>query len=129
MYKEIGISIIIVIAVVVANVVGQNYMKQSVKTLEGSLNEIKQEMQKEDNEPNIIKGKMADLRQDWKVINERLAYYIEHDELEKVETELYTLNANIDTNEYEQGIEKIEKCKFILRHIQNKEAFNLRNIF
>ena len=38
MYKEIGISIIIVIAVVVANVVGQNYMKQSVKTLEGSLN-------------------------------------------------------------------------------------------
>ena len=86
-------------------------------------------MEKEDNEPNIIKGKMADLRQDWKVINERLAYYIEHDELEKVETELYTLNANIDTNEYEQGIEKIEKCKFILRHIQNKEAFNLRNIF
>lgn len=129
MYKETVISITIIIAILIGNMISQSYTKQSIKMMEENLEDIKQELQKDEKDEAIIKEKMADTKQEWKEKNEKLAYYIEHDELEKVETELYTLNANIDTKEYEQGIEKIEKCKFILKHIENKEAFNLKNIF
>lgn len=129
MYKEMIISIIIIIAILVGDMVSQNYTKQSIKVIEESLEEIRQELEKGDENQTIIEEKIANIKQEWKYKNEKLAYYIEHDELEKVEVELYALNANIDTKEYEQGIEKVEKCKFILKHIENKEAFNLKNIF
>ena len=58
-----------------------------------------------------------------------LAYYIEHDELEKVKTELVILGANIEVEEYEKGLEELEKSKYILEHIQEKEEFSLMNVF
>ena len=72
---------------------------------------------------------MKFIKEKWKDKFEKFAFYIEHDELEKVETEIYCLNANIDTKEYQQAIEKVEKCKYILRHIEEKENLNFKNIF
>ena len=94
-----------------------------------SLNELRYEIEKNEKNANVIKDKMVDINQKWRDKNEKLSFYIEHDELEKVETELYALNANVDTKDYEQAIEKIEKCKFILKHIENKERLSLKNIF
>ena len=129
MFKEIWISIIIVIIVSVADIVSNNYIKNSVKDMSVSLNELRYEIEKNEKNANVIKDKMVDINQKWRDKNEKLSFYIEHDELEKVETELYALNANVDTKDYEQAIEKIEKCKFILKHIENKERLSLKNIF
>ena len=129
MYKEIWISIVIVIIVSACDIVSNNYTKNSVKDMSASLNEIRYELEKNEKDENIIKDIMADVNEKWRNKNEKLSFYIEHDELEKVETELYALNANVDTKDYEQAIEKIEKCKFILKHIENKEKLSLKNIF
>lgn len=129
MYKEIWISIVIVIIVCLADIVSNNYTKNSVKDMSAGLNEIRYELEKNEKDENIIKDIMADVNEKWRNKNEKLSFYIEHDELEKVETELYALNANVDTKDYEQAIEKIEKCKFILKHIENKEKLSLKNIF
>lgn len=129
MYKEVWISAIIVICVCLADIFSNNYTKISVKDMEICLSEMRYEIEKNEKDENTIKEKMADINRKWKNKNEKLSFYIEHDELEKVETELYSLNANIDTQNYEQAIEKIEKCKFILRHIKNKEELSLKNIF
>ena len=129
MYKEIWISIAIVIIVSAADIVSNNYTKNSVKDMSASLNEIRYELEKNEKDESIIKDKMVDINQKWRDKNEKLSFYIEHDELEKVETELYALNANVDIKDYEQAIEKIEKCRFILKHIENKERLSLKNIF
>lgn len=129
MYKEIWISIVIVIIVCLADIVSNNYTKNSVKDMSAGLNEIRYELEKNEKDENTIKNIMADINKKWRNKNEKLSFYIEHDELEKVETELYALNANVDTKDYEQAIEKIEKCKFILKHIENKEKLSLKNIF
>ena len=129
MFKEIWISIIIVIIVFLADIVSNNYTKNSVKDMNACLNEIRYELEKSEKNRNVIKDIMTDINQKWRNKNEKLSFYIEHDELEKVETELYALNANVDTKDYEQAIEKIEKCKFILKHIENKERLSLKNIF
>lgn len=129
MYKEIWISVFIVTIVFLADIVSNNYTKNSVKDMGTILSEMRYEIENNEDNEKVIKEKMADINRKWKNKNEKLSFYIEHDELEKVETELYGLNANIDTKDYEQAIEKIEKCKFILRHIENKESLSLKNIF
>ena len=51
------------------------------------------------------------------------------DELEKVETELTSLSAYIDIEEYDHGVPELEKGIFILNHIKEKFKFDIKNIF
>lgn len=129
MYKEIIIIVLIVILILVGNVITQNYTKDAVKIMQENLNEIKEELEKEEAETNNIEEKIDKAMQEWKTKNNKLAYYLEHDELEKIESELTALNANILTEEYEQGRENLDRCYFLLEHIKDKETISLSNIF
>ena len=55
--------------------------------------------------------------------------YIEHDEIEKVETELAGINGYIEIEEYKEAVVEIDKNIYILEHIKNKNLFDLENIF
>ena len=66
---------------------------------------------------------------DWREIYNKLAYFIEHDELEKVETELTSLESYIKTEEYKHGVPELEKGIFILNHIKEKFKLDIKNIF
>ncbi|MCR5146294.1 MAG: DUF4363 family protein, partial [Clostridia bacterium] len=77
-----------------------------------------------------------ELQDDIKKINDRwkkkydlFAIYIEHDELEKVQTQLISIDANIKVEGYDRAVDEIEKCDFILTHIENKDSFKIINIF
>lgn len=62
-------------------------------------------------------------------MHKKLAYYIEHDELEKVDTAIVTMKSYIKTNDYSLAIAELEEGKFVLEHIKDKNSFNLQNIF
>ena len=49
--------------------------------------------------------------------------------LEKVETEMVKLQADIEVEEFEHSIEGIEVTIFILQHIEQKEQLDIRSIF
>lgn len=76
-----------------------------------------------------IESKVKEVRDDWENRHDKLAYYIEHDELEKVETNLVALNGFIESNEYSDAISELDKSVFVLKHIEDKYAFNLENVF
>jgi len=86
-------------------------------------------MKKEEKDQQKIDEAIKKTKNDWKERYEKLAYYIEHDELEKVETHLTVLQADIEVEDYEHGIGELDSCSFVLQHIQDKESLNLRNIF
>ena len=129
MTKEICICIIIVISVFFVDFISANNTKQSALELEKGFDEISLELEKDEINEEEINSKMKFIKEKWQDKYEKLAFYIEHDELEKVETEIYALNANIDTQKYEEAIEKIERFKFILKHIEDKENLSFENIF
>lgn len=129
MYKEVIITIIIVITIVTGNILTRNYTKSSVDSMNKELAQIREELIKEERQEAKIVEQMNQIDRKWQKLSEELAYYIEHDELEKVETDLVALRANIDTQEYETGIENLDRCKFILDHIKDKEALKIKNIF
>ena len=134
MKKEIIICILVVIIMVIGNVVTQNYTKGSVKILSDNLEELKTEInnkinKNEEKSKKEISEVVEEIIQEWESRHDKLAYYIEHNELEKVEDKLTGVDSLINTEEYPQAIEELDKCVFILKHIEEKYAFNLENIF
>lgn len=126
MSKEILICIVCIVLIVILDIITQNYTKNSVQILGGELVALKKLIENEDdNIDKIIK----DLQNEWESRYKKMAYYIEHDELEKVETELSKIKSNIDTKEYEQGIESIDTSMFLLEHIKDKTSLKWQNLF
>lgn len=131
MGKETVICIIIVILIVIGNVVTQNYTIDSVRELTNKLTEVKSELSQ--NESDIskdnIKEKIKEVEDSWNCKHDKLAYFIEHDELEKVDTNITALKSFIETNEYTEAVSELDKSVFVLKHIEAKYDFSLENIF
>ena len=133
MKKELIICIVIFTLIVIGNIITQNYTKQSVDNLSNKLEELKENIYgkiKEDNKENEdLIEEVDNITKNWETRHDKLAYYIEHNELEKVEDNLTGLSSLVKTNQYPDAIKELDKCVFILKHIEEKYAFNLENIF
>lgn len=129
MRKEWIICIIVILIVIVSNIFTQNYTKESVEFMDKKLETLKESLLKEEVEKENAQEEMEEVMKSWKDRYEKLAYFIEHDELEKVETELTSLKANIQLEQYEEGIPDLDKSIFILNHINEKFKMNIKNIF
>lgn len=131
MKKEIIVCIFIIVLIIVGNVVTQNYTVESVESLADQLSDLKSDIFKEEGniERDSIKDKIKQIEDNWESRHDKLAYYIEHDELEKVETNLTSLRSFIEANENSEAVSELDKSVFVLKHIEDKYAFNLQNIF
>lgn len=127
MYKEVIIILVVVALVIGLDVLSNNYLKESISKLTNELNILKTEILKE-NHVNA-KNQMQKVRNTWEKRYKVLAYYIEHDELEKVETELVRLSSDIDMEEYKHCINELNTSIFILEHIGQKEKLDIISIF
>ena len=131
MAKELIISIIIIVSIFIGNAVTENYTKESVSETTQSLASLREEIIKDekDIDNEVAKKKVYDIYEKWSLRHEKLAYYIEHDELEKVKTELTELKGYIEKEEYSNALPDLDKSVYILEHIKDKTAINLKNIF
>ena len=109
MYKETIICTVIIVLIIIGNIITQKYTKTSVEGTSATLTELREEITKEDNEinGNEAKEKIDKIHEMWDQKHDLLAYYIEHDELEKVETNL-------------TGVRSFIESKSIQMHWQNQ---------
>ena len=129
MKKELIICFIVISIVIIGNVLTQNYTKQSTKKMNEKLYELRTELTKQEKNKEKITEKVNQVKEKWEEKQELLAYYIEHDELEKVETQIFLLSGEVEAELYQDAVPEIEKCIFILQHIEDKTALNIKNIF
>ena len=139
MKKELIISIVIFILIVIGNIITQNYTKESVSDLSNNLEKLKEnissKIEEKENDKDSFDGnrelleKIDNITKNWDSRHNKLAYYIEHNELEKVEDNLTGLNSLVETREYNEAVKELDKSIFILKHIEEKYKFNLENIF
>lgn len=127
MYKEFIIIIVVIALIVGLDIITNNYTKESVEIMSNELNILRDYILKEDKENALAKMKVV--KEKWEERYKILAFYIEHDELEKVETEMTGLAADLNVEEYKHCISELDTTIFILEHIQEKEEFHLRSIF
>ena len=139
MKKELIICLSIIILIIVVNAITQNYTKACVSKMNEKIGEVKQtayeniniEKRSSSIEPNSeeIERKISNLENIWNEFQEKLAYYIEHDELEKVETQIYAIKGSCEVKKYDEILPEAEKCSFILKHIEEKTKLSVKNIF
>ena len=129
MNREVFVCLAIIILILVGNFFSQNYTSKSVAELTEKIDELKQEVSKNEQDETVIKNKTEELYNTWIDRFNILAYYIEHTELEKVEAELVVLRGKVANLNYNETTENLEKSAFLLKHIEDKYAFNLQNIF
>ena len=127
MYKEIIIVILVIALIIGLDVITNNYTEASVSILSDELNILREDILQEDKEN--AQTQMMNIKNIWEEKYNILAYYIEHDELEKVETELTSLAAFLNVEEYGECISELDKTIFVLEHIEEKEKFDVRSIF
>ena len=128
MYKEVIITIMIVVLIFCVDTLTNRYTVEATRNLSNDLAMIREELKDESNTQEI-RAKIDEIFSKWKQYYNVLAYYIEHDELEKVETELTMLKAYEESKKYDECVNKIDTTVFILNHIENKEKFTLQSIF
>ena len=127
MYKEIIITVLIVTLIFGLDIITSRYTANAIDELSQNLDELKTDLdtKSEDN----IEEKTNNIFTKWREYYDVLAYYIEHDELEKVETQLTMLRSDQNEKQYEECKKEIDTTKFILKHIENKEKFTLQSVF
>lgn len=133
MQKEMVIVILIIIVVVIVNAVTDNYTNKSISNINSKLEEIsdmaRQNLLNDVKEDKKADEKMEELRNEWNSINKKLAFYIEHDELEKVDTSIVEINEYLKLGLYDEAVPEIKKCIFILEHIKDKGSLQIINLF
>ena len=141
MKKEISISLIIIIIVVIADILTSNITDKKISDMNNDLDNMREKIVfvKNLNEENIEKNNnstynelildVKNIKRKWEDNNNILSYYIEHNELEKVGTEISTLYNYSESNNFEQALDSISRLEFILDHISKKYDFELNNFF
>ena len=129
MKKELIICIIMIALIIIGNVITQNYTNECVSQINKKLDTLKEISLAKDTDSENINKEIKEIEDDWNFFQETLSYYIEHDELEKVETQIFNIKGFYEIKKYDEIIPELEKCVYILEHIKEKTKLNVKNIF
>ena len=129
MRNALIISIFIIVLIVIGNILTQNYTKQVVEELSSELKQLRKELLIEDIDWGKSKEIINKIEENWHKKYQKMAYFIEHDELEKVETNLVGVKSYAETQEATEAVSELDKSIFVLKHIQDKDKLELKNIF
>lgn len=127
MFKETVICIIIVIAIFSLDMFTQNYTNHAVADISDRFSSLRGNILKEDKDQ--MDEELKKLDENWNKMHDKLAYYIEHDELEKVDTAIVQVKSFVENDDIPSAMSELETGKFVLEHIERKYKFNLQNIF
>ena len=127
MYKELIVCTVIIVIIVTLDIFLQNYTKNSTMEIEERLSKIKECIENKDMDTQEKELDMLD--NIWEDKHNKLAYYIEHDELEKVDSSIVKIRYFLENGDIPSAVAELETGKFILKHIEDKYKFNFQNIF
>ena len=129
MYKEVIISLIIIISIFGLDFITQKYTDNTANRAVKDLTEIKNIIKQSEVDNNSAISLSNEKYDKWMKYHKTLAFYIEHNELEKVETNFVTAKSYIESEQYEDAISELDKTVYILQHIHEKYSMDWKNIF
>lgn len=132
MKKELIVVITILIIAVLVNFFVDRYTDRSISSLNTKLEAVANmanEINSENGEQDTVVTDFKNVSEEWEKVKSKMAFYIEHDELEKVSTSIVAIEEFLKLGSYDDAIPEIKKCMFILEHIKEKQSFSIINLF
>ena len=129
MIREMVISAISVVAIVVGNNVTNSYANETLENTIEKIKDLRNIISQEEVNSEEAEKKINEIFETWQEKQTKLAYFEEHDELEKIEQGLTEIRGNIEMEENQEAVVQADKTMFIINHLQEKLDLRLENIF
>jgi len=128
MKKEEIITIIIIIFIIGAEIITQKHTNNSLDELDAKLKNLKEMTLSKQYSNGELKQTMEEIGENWKKKDDILSYYLEHEELEKIYTQIKKIKAHFETDLEEEVVPEIEEGIYLLDHLKDKQKLNLKNV-
>ena len=125
MKRILVICIIIIASIIISDLFLQRYVENTFDEMSSTLKEIESNL----NDSDESMKKINSIDETWKNNYTKMACFLEHDELEKINTQITIIKAGIEVQDTEYVHEEIGRAVYIIQHIKQKESFKLDNIF
>lgn len=125
MKKEIVLCVVIVLSIITGDIFLQNHTNNSLNKINEKLSVLRSEIKETD---NFDMKKIEEIDNEWEESFEVLTCYLEHEELEKIKTQLVIISAGMELNDKEYVFEEIDRAIYIINHIETKQKLKLDNI-
>lgn len=123
--KQIASFILVILIIIFMDIIFEQHFKLKKEEFELAVSDLQElVLSKQD-----AKKKAEELSENWNEFESKAAYYVEHNELEKVSLKVRLIKKTIDIDETDLTVEYLEEIKFLLAHIYDKDKLRLKNIF
>ena len=129
MKRELIIVSIIIVCIIIASIIAQNNTKKEIADIDNQLENFKTEIMENKKGYVELNEEIDKIYDNWVEKDKILSLYLEHNELEKINLALKTIKGFVEVDIINEGVQEIEKCIATLDHIEEKQAFNIKNIF
>lgn len=129
MRKELIITILVFLIIFISDIFLQNYIKGSVEEIKNDLENLKKEVLDSGIESKELEEKVKKIYEKWEIKNKVLTFFVEHDELEKVNTELNKIKGYFEVDMKDDSMTDINETIYVLEHIREKQKVSLKNVF
>ena len=101
MYREAVIIVLIILLIIIGDILTQKFTTKTVIEINREIFSLTESVK---NNKDDIQQKLNNIEKAWEKYSEKLAYYIEHNELEKVDTEIVKAKADIEVQNNMMGL-------------------------
>lgn len=129
MKKEELITFIIVGIIIIGEIISQKYTQKCVEEFKERLYDLKASALSEELSKEEIAQTTNSIYEDWNNKSKTLSFYLEHDELEKVHTQMRRVIAYFEVDSKEDAIPELEEGIYTLEHLKDKRELTWKNVF
>jgi len=124
--KEYIIIIVILIFVLSINYIFEKKLNDALFWMSDGMTSVENKLT--ENKENDAENEFYDLKNQWGDKAEKLALFVEHKELEDIESKISIIESNFNRNELDELYENIADLKFMLDRVGEKNQLKLKNI-
>ena len=125
MRKELIICIVIIVGIIAGDLLLQNYTNKSLDSINEKLLNLKADIKQND---YFDMDKINEIDKEWNQGFDILTCFLEHEELEKIKTQLVIISSGMEMEDRDYVYEEIDRAVYIIDHIEQKQMLKLDNI-
>ena len=124
---KVIVIIVFMIVILVLNWLVGSYTDKAINNMEAGVAQLKKTLLAGNYEES--KKQSEKLRDNWNEYENKFAYFMDHEEIEKLSVKVYAIDENASNKYYELALEDSIETKFLLEHVKDKLKWKLNNVF